>query len=176
VAAETGPQHIVQRRPSDPHEGADRRPQAAEVDVAQRVAVLVVVPEPADDGAGSLDGGGDAEAAQRPHGVGLHRQAGPWLIPAGAAFDQIDLPGALAQSQVKAQARDPAPHDEHPPGSQRPSSDPVPLRASPYEGPGPQARTAENTNLDYCELKPPRAWSVPGKERPWAIWYRRGRR
>ena len=104
--------------------GAARIPAAAEVDVAQWIAVLVVISEPADDDPGPLDGGADtdtgsgAEAAKRPHGVGLHRH-GPGLIPAGAALGQLDLPGALAQGQVEAQAGDAAADDEHPLRSQR---------------------------------------------------------
>jgi hypothetical protein len=115
------PQHVVQGRPADTHERAHRRPQAAEVDITQRIAVLVVISEPADDDPGPLDGGADTgtEAAKRPHGVGLHRQAGPGLIPAGAALGQLDLPGALAQGQVEAQAGDAAADDEHPLRSQR---------------------------------------------------------
>ena len=111
--------HVVQGRPADTHERAHLRPQAAEVDVAQRIAVLVVISEPADDDPGPLDRGAGAEATKRPHGVGLHRQAGPGLIPGGAALGQLDLPGALAQGQVEAQAGDAAAGDEHPLRSQR---------------------------------------------------------
>jgi hypothetical protein len=81
--------------------------------------VLVVISEPADDDPGPLDGGAGAEAAKRPHGIGLHRQARPGLIPAGAALGQLDLPGAFAQGQVEAQPGDAAAGDEHPLRSQR---------------------------------------------------------
>lgn len=62
---------------------------------------------------------GGPTAGQRPHGIGLHRQADPGLIPAGAALDQLDVPGAVAQRQVEAQPGDPAADNEYALGSQR---------------------------------------------------------
>ncbi|HTQ89337.1 MAG TPA: hypothetical protein VMK84_07565 [Streptosporangiaceae bacterium] len=81
--------------------------------------MLVVVAEPADNRPGRLDGGADAQAAQRPHRVGLHGQAGPGLVPARAALGEFDVPGAVAQRQAEAQPGDPAADNEYPLGDQR---------------------------------------------------------
>ena len=63
--------------------------------------MLVVVAEPADNRPGRLDGGADAQAAQRPHRVGLHGQAGPGLVPARAALGEFDVPGASRSARLR---------------------------------------------------------------------------
>jgi hypothetical protein len=67
-----------------------------------------------DDGASPLNGDGGAQTAQRPHRVGLHRQAGAEPARTRVALDQVHPPRPVVQRTMQAQAGDPAADDQYP--------------------------------------------------------------